>query len=115
MGNFVELGAEIERLRGEMTQAELGRRIGLSRERVGQLERGRNKDWPSPEVFNALARELHVPTTTLLRAAGAAIPTWRSEELEWLAAQLSDQGVGLLVKLGHALLTEYRRLPESGK
>lgn len=106
MANW-NLGPLLESLRGETSQAELGRRIGLSRERMGQIERGRVK-WPDVDIFNALAIELEVPTTRLLRAAGANIPESRDEDLEWLISQLNDRGIELLTTLGRALLPDYR-------
>ena len=103
------LGRQIERLRGDdLTQAELGRRIGVSRERMGQIERGRVK-WPEVDIFNAIARELGVPVTTLLRAAGADIPTTRFEDVEWIATQLTEEGVELFAALGRSLLPTMRR------
>lgn len=109
-----DLGKIIEQLRGEMSQAELARRIGLSRERVGQLERGR-KSWPDVEIFNALARALNVPVTRLLRSAGANVPgDTITDDLEWLLESLDDDGRQLLVGLGTALLPLHRRRPETG-
>lgn len=105
-----KLGQTLESLRGDLTQAELGRRIGVSRERMGQIERGRVK-WPEVDIFNALSRELGVPVSALLRAAGADIPTARSEELDWLASQLDDEGLERLAELGRALLPRHRRRP----
>lgn len=107
------LGPLLKQLRGDMSQAELARRIGWSRERISQLEGGRTP-WPSVETFNALARELNVPVTTLLRAAGADIPEERDEELIWIISQLNERGRELLRTLGHALLPEYRDRPGTG-
>lgn len=47
-----------------MTQAELGRRVGVSRERVGNWERGANA--PPPEALVALKRALGVRVDELL-------------------------------------------------
>ena len=106
------LGPLIQQLREPMSQAELGRRIGVTRERMGQIERGR-VPWPAPDLFNALARELGVPVTTLLRAGGADIPDdSTSEELAWIISQLDDSGRELLADVGHGLLR--RRLRRDG-
>ncbi len=102
------LGPLLESLRGDTSQAELARRIGLSRERYGQIERGRVK-WPEVDVLNALARELNVPVTDLLRAAGAAIPQTNNEEIDWLINQMDEDGAALLAELGRALLPRHRR------
>jgi transcriptional regulator with XRE-family HTH domain len=106
------LAAYLKDARGRMSQRELGEKINLSRERVGQLESGRTK-WPEVDIFNGLARALNRPVTELLRAAGAAIPVSRDDRLEWLALQLDDEGLELLVALGHALLPTHRRRPET--
>lgn len=60
------LGRQISRFRRMrgMTQAELGRRVGVSRERVGNWERGVNA--PPPEALVALKRVLGVPVDELL-------------------------------------------------
>lgn len=110
------LGTVVASLREQrgMTQAELGVRIGLSRQRVTHLEMGRTM-WPSQEIFNGLAEALEVPVTTLLRAAGLDLPdegAQGNEELEWLVNQLDERGISLLITLGRALLPEYRRRPE---
>lgn len=111
MGDW-RLGPLLSQLRGDMSQAELARRIGLSRERVSQIERGEPK-WPNVQHFNALARALDVPVTRLLKAAGADIPEGRNEDAEWLISQLDDEGLATWVRLGHALLPQHRRRPES--
>ena len=69
-GSLEVLGFQIgrfRRMRG-MTQAELGRRVGVSRERVGNWERGVNA--PPPEALVALKRELGVPVDELLTGEG---------------------------------------------
>lgn len=105
------LGRYIRELRGDrMSQAELGRRIGLSRERIGQLESGRVK-WPDSDIFNLLAWALEVPVVDLLRRGGAAIPTGSDDEINWVVSQLDDDGVALLAALGRALLPQHRRRP----
>lgn len=60
------LGRQIGRFRKMqgMTQAELGRRVGVSRERVGNWERGANA--PPPEALVALKRALGVTADELL-------------------------------------------------
>lgn len=106
------LGPLIQQLREPMSQAELARRIGITRERMGQIERGR-VPWPGPDLFNGLARELQVPVTTLLRAAGADIPEdSTTDELAWIIGQLDDSGRELLADVGHGLLR--RRLRRDG-
>jgi len=66
MGALEVLGRQISRFRRmrRMTQAELGRRVGVSRERVGNWERGVNA--PPPEALVALKQALGVPVDELL-------------------------------------------------
>lgn len=110
MGEW-RLGPLLSQLRGDMSQAELARRIGLSRERVSQIERGEPK-WPNVEHFNAMAEVFDVPVSRLLRAAGANIqPADIPDDLAWVATQLDEDGQEQLVELGHALLRHHRRQP----
>lgn len=110
-----DLGNAIARLREGrgLTQAELGKAIGLSRQRVTQLEGGR-KTWPSPEVFNSLARALEVPVTELLEAAGIVVPAYQHEQLSWVISQLDDDGRDQLADIGRAILPRHLRRPETG-
>jgi transcriptional regulator with XRE-family HTH domain len=104
------LGAELRDVIGNENQGEIAARAGLKRTRLVNIMSGRTA-WPEPEVFNRLARALDVPVTRLLRAAGVDIPETRNEDIEWLASQLDDEGLELLVHLGRALLPQHRRRP----
>lgn len=91
-----------------MTQLELGVAIGLSRQRVTQLESGR-KPWPAPDIFNGLARALEMPVTELLRAGGVILPETSHEQLEWVTSQLDDDGRDQLADIGRAILPRHLR------
>lgn len=60
------IGGQIQRLRQgkELTRAELAKRLGVSRQRVGNWERGVNT--PNLGVLPALSRELGVTVDELL-------------------------------------------------
>ena len=58
-----------ERRRRGWSQAELGRRAGLSGQRIGQLERGRAL-WVSRRTVARLAAALELPVERLEAAAG---------------------------------------------
>lgn len=107
------LGEAIRKHRGDRSQADIARAMGVSRERVSQLENGFTM-WPGPEVFNDLARALQVPAVELLRAGGVHIPQPEDEELSWLVDQLDQSGRTLLYQLGRALLPTHRRRQETG-
>lgn len=110
------LGPLVASLREErgLTQAELGKAIGLSRQRVTQLEGGRTQ-WPSSEIFNALAVALDVPVTVLLRAAGVAMPVPEEgyEKLTWAISQMDSDGREQLADIAYAILPRHRRRPET--
>jgi len=106
------LGAKIRELRGDRTQKEIGDLVGLSRARVGHIEKGRVK-WPDVELFNAFARALRCPVTVLFRAAGATIPGSTTEDLEWTVSQMDEEGVRELALIAHALLPLHRQRPET--
>lgn len=87
-GALEVLGCQIgrfRRMRG-MTQAELGRRVGVSRERVGNWERGVNA--PPPEALVALKRELGVPVDELLTGEEGARPALDAGTRERMAFHL---------------------------
>ena len=110
-----QFGAFLCSLRGKRTGEEIALAIDVSRETYVQMETGHRKTWPSPDIFNALARTFGVPVTRLLRAAGADIPITRAEQLEWLADQLDDEGIERLGELGLALLPRHRRRLETAE
>jgi transcriptional regulator with XRE-family HTH domain len=92
-----------------MTQKELGDAIGLSRQRVTQLEGGR-KPWPAPDVFNGLSRALEIPVQEFLRRGGVSIPEAdATETLAWVISQLDDDGREQLADLGRAILPRHLR------
>lgn len=66
------LGAVIKgaRQRKKWTQAELGRRVGMSRAWVTHMEGGRIDSVPEPKLLDALERELGVERSALEQAAG---------------------------------------------
>ena len=69
-----------------MTQAELGRRVGVSRERVGNWERGVNA--PPPEALVALKRVLGVPVDELLTGEESVGPALDAATRERMAFHL---------------------------
>jgi transcriptional regulator with XRE-family HTH domain len=78
------LGRQIGRFRRmrRMTQAELGRRAGVSRERVGNWERGANA--PPPEALIALSKALGVSVDELLtgdEGKGASLDAETKEQM----------------------------------
>lgn len=82
------LGGQIShfrRMRG-MTQMELGRRVGVSRERVGNWERGANA--PPPEALVALKRALGVPVDELLTGEAGEGPALDAGTRERMAFHL---------------------------
>ena len=82
------LGRQIGRFRRmrRMTQAELGRRVGVSRERVGNWERGVNA--PPPEALVALKRVLGVSVDELLTGEEGAGPAFDAATRERMAFHL---------------------------
>lgn len=53
------------------TQDELGDAVGLKRESVGHLERGRGKNVPGPELLNVISQTLgNVTVAEMLQAVG---------------------------------------------
>ena len=110
------LGATVANLRERkgLSQKDLGLAVGWSRQRVGQFELQPNA-WPTPFVFNALANELGVPVTVLLRAAGVAIGDPEGDVMETLverASQLDDDGREQLADIALAILPHHRRPPQ---
>jgi transcriptional regulator with XRE-family HTH domain len=67
-----ELGHLVrERRRGRgMSQGELARAAGLSASRIQQIELGALRFLPEPGHLCAIARELELPLSELLEAAG---------------------------------------------
>lgn len=106
------LGPYIKMLREArgMTQDELGDRLGVSRQRVTQLEGGR-KQWPQADIFNSLARALETPVQEFLRRAGIVIPLTAHDELEWAVGQMTEDGVEQIAEIARALLPRHRRRP----
>lgn len=100
-----------------MTQNELAKKLHISRQRVTQLEgSGGRGGWPSPEIFNGLARALDVPVSVLLRRAGIAFgEELRHEQLDWVISQLDDDGRDQLSEIGRAILPRHLRLAEKGE
>lgn len=66
-----ELGREIRRLRqrADLSQAELGKRVGVDSSYISMIETGRQPD-PGRDLLRALSRELQTPIEELLRLAG---------------------------------------------
>lgn len=94
-----------------LSQSEVGKAVGWSRQRVGQFE-GQKNAWPTPSVFNGLAEVLEVPVSILLRAAGVAIGDEADEAMDTLllrASQLDDDGLSQLADIALVLLPGHRR------
>lgn len=101
-----------ERERQGMTQAELGRRVGLSRPSISLLERGSTK-FPKIATLEAIAAALNLPPHALYERAGIAVPDAGTGQLQWLAEQLDRRHLTLLLRIGHELLQEQQGRPKS--
>jgi len=62
---YKRLGQVIKKLRGERTQAEIGKAAGVTKNYITMLESGKRKN-PSIAVLKKLAKALGVPVTKLL-------------------------------------------------
>lgn len=108
------LGTAIRRRREDLglTQESLGLLVNYSKERVGQLERGRPKKTPDMSTINAFAKALGVAPLELLREAGADVPQSDRETLDWLISQLDEESVETLTEIAHGILRAQLRRRE---
>ena len=111
----VPFGAEVKRLRRQagLTQEQLAERIGISREAVGDIERGETKQ-PSDDVLDALGAHIHLSRERAFELMGK-IPGVNPGEIERIvrrAAQETDPAtlLGLWRSLSPEDRTALRRL-----
>lgn len=69
------VGREVKRLRGRMSQEELGFRVGVSQSDISKIERGQTKQ-PAKNVLRKIARALQSPPNELLILADYAPDTY---------------------------------------
>jgi transcriptional regulator with XRE-family HTH domain len=87
------LAVRAARERAHITQAELARRVGVSRAAIAELEAGRIQQ-PRAAVFARLSRALGIPVALLLAATGfgeaeaAAVADIEADELVTMAATM---------------------------
>lgn len=91
-----------------MNQDELGHRVGTSRSTIGFLENGQVVR-PQIGMLRAIAEILDIPPTRVYALMGITSPDAGPAELYWLATQLSDANLEVLVELGHGLLRVQHR------
>ena len=75
---------------GDMTQKDLGRRVGTSLENVTAIENGRNLQ-PSPEVITGLSKVLDLPVEDIYSAIVGTLedfPWEKSREIDLRDAEL---------------------------
>jgi transcriptional regulator with XRE-family HTH domain len=82
------LGALVaqHRLAKSWSQAQLGKRAGLSQDKIWRIERAKYRTPPSDEIIRRLAAALEVDPRQLLRAAGRRLDgqTWEDTVLDEL-------------------------------
>lgn len=107
MFTSTDLGLHIRELRESagLSQAELGKLVGISRAGVSQLEIGMVKS-PKLWVLNAIAAAVNVPPLDVLYHAGVKQTDAAPEQLAWLAQQLDERHLRLLISIGMSLLQE---------
>lgn len=108
LGNLVREGRELKR----MTQADLGKHLSISRASIGLLESGGTK-YPRIDQLTAIADILDIPPSALYQLAGITLAPAAPAQLSWLASQLDEEGIEILIELGHALLRARLRRGES--
>jgi transcriptional regulator with XRE-family HTH domain len=113
MPDLEQLGYAIRKAREakNMSQQELGRRLGLSAAAVSLLETGRTK-FPKVSRLVQIAEILEIPSTDLLAEAGFNLPDSDSLSLQWLADEMDAGNRRRLIAIGHALLQEQKRQPQ---
>jgi transcriptional regulator with XRE-family HTH domain len=113
MPDLEQLGYAIRKAREarNMSQQELGRRLGLSAAAVSLLETGQTK-FPKVGRLVQIAEILEIPSTDLLAEAGFNLPDSDSLSLQWLADEMDAGNRRRLIAIGHALLQEQKRQPQ---
>ncbi len=96
-----------------MTQAELGRHVGLSRASISLLECGRIVN-PKITLLEQLAAALDIPKQPLLEAAGLTLPDAEEGQIHWIVEELDTPNRRRLIAIGHALLQEQKGQPRKG-
>lgn len=93
------LGRAIRRAREltRMSQEELGARVGKTQKDISRLENGQ-ANWPEPELFRGIARELGVDESDLLRESGY-LPELSEPEPELPAARVFTMAAEALEQL----------------
>jgi transcriptional regulator with XRE-family HTH domain len=113
MPDLEQLGYAIRKAREakNMSQQELGRRLGLSAAAVSLLETGQTK-FPKVGRLVQIAEILGIASTDLLAEAGFNLPDSDSLSLQWLAEQMDAGNRRRLIRIGHALLQEQKDRPQ---
>jgi transcriptional regulator with XRE-family HTH domain len=94
-----------------MSQAELGRKVGLSRGSISLLEVGGTKN-PKMSLLTKLAQILNIAPSQLYEKAGVSLPDAESQTLQWLSEEMDVPNRRRLIAIGHALLQEQKRQPQ---
>lgn len=103
--------AELMDKRG-MNHVELAAEMKYSRQRIDQILKGEWTYLHTTWVEN-LCRVFGVSPTEFLRRFGYAIPVNPSEDVAWIASQLTPLGLDLYADLGRSLLLHHRGRPET--
>jgi len=99
-----QFAAALREERGALSQAELGRRVGLTGARIGQFEAGENVD---PDQVFLLERQLGLPPGRLSRHLGF-VPVDADAAADVVAAIEQDPRLALDVSARNALVSLYR-------
>jgi len=108
----MDIGARIQErlLELGMSQTELARRIGISRERVSQMIHGKIKR-PSGDILRSIAEVLNIPLLDLYADLGEPLPSAESiaPGLVWAISQLDDDAQDILYRVALSLLPYHRQ------
>ena len=106
-----------ERRKRRWSQAELARRAGVSRPTISNYESGKTQN-PNPDVIQAIARILEIPTEDAFRAAGL-LPlkpehTPANAQLDYIFSQLSPDDQAVVLDIVQVFLN-HRFTPKRSK
>lgn len=94
-----------------ISQAELARRMGISRQAINNLIGGRSK--ASIETYKNLARAIGIPTDEVLRAAGVLKPITPKDALrrriEAKLEEASEEDLETLDRIAGTILDRHKR------
>lgn len=96
----------------KMKQADLGKRVGISRPTVSALERG-HLIHPKLWVLEKVAEVLEIPASELLARAGVSPQEADDQTLLWLGEHLDDRRRRILISIGHELLKDQQSPPQT--